>query len=124
MAQDSTGKPIPEGATPSAEDTQKMFGQAVVTSLIALTLFALSFFYFVWKQNHELNELLIRMGTQSKNAQSFDRFYNNFVYDLSIYSQQHPEVLQMLTQSGVDVAQQTGRPAHQELAPLPPPPAP
>jgi hypothetical protein len=59
---------------------------------------------------------------QSKAAQNFDTFYNNFIYDLSLYSQQHPDVMRILAQSGVEV-QQTQRPkAGGALPPLPAPP--
>jgi hypothetical protein len=116
----------PQSVEPSPEEIQKIFGQAVLTGLVALTLFALTFIFYVWKQKQELSDSLAQMLPQSKRAQDFDHFYNNFIYDLTAYSQQHPEILQVLAQSGVEMEQQTrpiGKPARQELPPMPAPPS-
>ena len=106
----------------SPEDIQKMFGQALLTGLIALLLLTCSFIYFMWKQKTELGEMLTQLSQQSKGAQNFDTFYTNFIYDLTLYSQQHPELLQILAQSGVEVQQRPLAPAG-GLPPLPAPPA-
>lgn len=118
MAKDSSPR------EPSPEEVQKMLGQALLTGIVSILLLVFSFSYFMWKQNQQLGEVLMQLSQQSKGAQNFDTFYNNFIYDLSMYSQQHPEVLQMLAQSGIEI-QQTQRPkAGGPMPPLPAPPAP
>ena len=120
MVKNSNSK---ETGTPPAEEVQKMLGQAVLTGLVAVLLLVLSFSYFIWKQNREMGEHLIQISQQSKGAQNLDTFFNNFIYDLTAYAQQHPDVLQILAQSGFDVQQQQGAPGRRELPPMPPPPA-
>ena len=119
-----TSSPKQADARPEQE-VQKVLGQAVLTGLVALLLLVFSFSYFIWKQNRELGALLIQITAQSKNAQNIDNFFNSFVYDLGAYSQQHPEVLQIMAQSGFDVGQQQQRPGpapRREMPPLPAPP--
>jgi hypothetical protein len=128
MAQTTNSNPAD---APSEQDAQRMLGQAVLTGLVALLLLVFSFSYFIWKQNRELGDLLIQGTNQSKSAQNIDNFFNSFVYDLSLYSQQHPEVLQIMAQSGFDVSQQPRAPAPAPAAaaprggmpPLPAPPS-
>jgi hypothetical protein len=121
MAENPTSK---ETGTPPAEEIQKMLGQAVLTGLVALLLLTCSFIYFIGKQKSELGDLLVQMSPQSKDAQNIDTFFNNFIYDLTAYSQQHPDVLQILVQSGFDVQQQQqqGGGAKRDMPPMPAPP--
>jgi len=108
---------------PSNEEIQKMFGQALLTGLVALLLLTCSFIYFIGKQKSEMSDALVQLAPQSKEAQSIDTFFNNFIYDLTAYSQQHPEILQILVQSGFDVQQQQQQGgAKRDMPPLPAPP--
>jgi uncharacterized protein HemX len=103
-----------------AAEVQKIMAQAIVTGLVALLILGLSFFYYVWKQNRTLQSQMLELTEQAQVAQRVEVQYQGFVNDLSAYSQAHPDVLQVLLQSGIEVPQ--ARPAPGELAPLPLPP--
>jgi hypothetical protein len=111
------------GAVTSPEEIQEMFGQAVLTGLIALVFFAITYSCFVWKQNKELLDQLSQLTPQAQQARDMEGIYQSFVNDLTAYSQQHPDVMQVLMRSGVEVSQRPAPPAIPgELPPMPAPP--
>ena len=114
-----------EAPEPSPEQVQQILGQAILTALVGLIVLGLCYFYFIWRQNSELTTSLLDMNSQSKNAQQFTDYYRSFVNDLASYSQQHPDVLQMLVRSGVEVPrEQKQRPSSlMDAPPLPAPPS-
>ena len=113
----------PVDNTPPEQEVQKILAKSVLIGLVALLLLVLSFSYFVWRQNREQGSLLIQLSEQNKGSKNFENFFNGFINDLTAYSQQHPEILQMLVQSGIEVQQQAKQ-GKREIPPLPAPPAP
>ena len=118
----SSSEKNPKTADPvSPEETQEIFGQAVITGLIALLLVASTYCYFVMKLNKRMRAHLEEIAPQVQDLQKLDSQLSNLLNDMSGFSQQHPEMRQLLAKYGI----QTQQPAPQEpgqLPPLPPPP--
>jgi hypothetical protein len=116
-------KPAAAEPATSPEEIQEMFGQAVLMGLLALVFFAITYSCFVWKQNKELLDQLSQLTPQAQQARDMEGVYQNFVNDLSAYSRQHPDVVQVLMRSGIEVSQTPPPPSIPgELPPMPAPP--
>lgn len=103
------------------ENVQAIFGQAVLTGLAALLLLALSFSFFVWRQNTELNNALMQMTEQQKSAEEFLKFHDLLVQDLAAQAQHNPEIAQILARQGIGIRPQSGIPPIGGAPTMPPP---